>query len=184
MKYRTKYAKPSTGDGLMRIAFVLLCLVIFSVYMMGGLLAKYAASGSGEDSARVAKFDVKVTGTATDKEIVAVDVTDANANPGTYQITVKNDSEVAVSYIISVTITPEDRNGDGTPDFASDDISCVIQRGGAVSNEGTLAVGAAEAVHTLTFTVVDWAAVTQFMTGTNDEVSFTFTVNVNVEQID
>ena len=184
MKYRTKYAKPSTGDTMMRIAFLLLCLVIISVYMMGGLLAKYTANGSGEDSARVAKFDVKVTGTATDKEIVAVDVADANANPGTYQITVKNDSEVAVRYTISVTITPEDRNVDGTPDFESDDIECVIKRGDTESNAGELAVGAADAVHTLTFTVVDWAAITQFMTGPEGEVYFTFTVNVNIEQID
>lgn len=180
MKYRTKYAKPSTGDTMMRIAFLLLCLVIISVYMMGGLLAKYTANGSGDDSARVAKFDVKVTGTAEDLVMVAANTVDAES----YQIRVKNDSEVAVRYTIHVTIEPGDENSDGQPDFASDDISCVIQRGGAVSNEGTLAVGAAEAVHTLTFTVVDWAAVTQFMTGTNDEVSFTFTVNVNVEQID
>lgn len=180
MENKAKYAKPSTGDTMMRIAFLLICLVILSAYMMGGLLAKYTASGSGEDSARVAKFDVKVTGAAEDVEIAAAQDTDT----GLYQITVKNDSEVAVRYTIHVTIAPGDENKDGQPDFASDDISCVIQRGGAVSNEGTLAVGAAEAVHTLTFTVVDWAAVTQFMTGTNDEVSFTFTVNVNVEQID
>lgn len=180
MKHRTKYAKPSIGDTMMRIAFLLLCLVILSVYMMGGLLAKYTANGSGDDSARVAKFDVKVTGTAEDFIMVAANTVDAES----YQIRVENDSEVAVRYTISVTITPEDRNGDGTPDFESDDIECVIKRGDTESNAGELAVGAADAVHTLTFTVVDWAAVTQFMTGTNDEVSFTFTVNVNVEQID
>ena len=101
MKHRIKYAKPSIGDGLMRIAFVLLCLVIFSVYMMGGLLAKYAASGSGEDDARVAVFNVtEVDGkTSFSKELVI------GLTPGTIleEIEVVNDSEVAVRYTITVT---------------------------------------------------------------------------------
>lgn len=178
MENKAKYAKPSTGDTMMRIAFLLICLVILSAYMMGGLLAKYTASGSGEDSARVAKFDVKVTGAAEDVEIAAAQDTDT----GLYQITVKNDSEVAVRYTIHVTVNPVEKGGH--PAFPADAIGCTIKRGDTETNSGSLAVGAEAALHTLTFTVVNWAEVTRYMEGGQDNVSFTFTVNVNVEQID
>ncbi len=43
---------------IFRIAALLLCLTLISTYLLGGLYAKYITSATGEDSARVAKFDV------------------------------------------------------------------------------------------------------------------------------
>lgn len=41
-----------------RAALALLCVVLVSVGMMSGLLARYTAGGTGSDEARVASFDV------------------------------------------------------------------------------------------------------------------------------
>ena len=169
MTYQAKYAKPSKGNGAMRLAFVMLCLLMVSVYMMAGLLAKYRTSGDGGDGARVAKFDVRVTGTATDMDIECKEVADT----GTYQITVENKSEVAVRYTVTVDIRPVDDAFDPSAITALWD-----------TNSGELAVGAAANKHTLTFSVNDWAAVTKNMNGASGNISFTFTVTVNAEQID
>ena len=169
MAYQPKYAKPSRGNVAMRLAFVLLCLVILSVYMMAGLLAKYKTSGSGGDEARVAKFEVNVTGSAADTQITCTPLTDT----GSYTVTVENLSEVAVAYSIAVDIHPP---GDAFPATA---IAAALD-----ADSGTLAVGAAAKTHTLTFTVAEWDKITEKMNGQSGQVSFTFTVTVNVEQID
>ena len=57
---------------IMRIASVLLVAVILTTCAISGTFAKYVTSGSGSDTARVAKFGVTVTGTAdTFKETYA-----------------------------------------------------------------------------------------------------------------
>lgn len=160
MAYNGKYGKPSGGNIYLRLAFVLMCLVIVSVYMMGGLLAKYTVTGSGEDQARVAKFDVKITGAPENMEVTA----GQDPDTGVYQITVQNDSEVAVSYEISTD--------------ADAALSCTLS-----SNSGQLAVGDS-ATHSLTTAVADWAAVTKDMTGESDSATYTVTVTVKVTQID
>lgn len=48
---------------MMRIVSVLLVAVILTTCAISGTFAKYVTSGSGSDSARVAKFGVTVTGT-------------------------------------------------------------------------------------------------------------------------
>jgi len=171
MAYQGKYTKPSSGNPVMRIAFLLLCLLIASMYMTGGLLAKYHATGSGKDSARVAKFDVKVTGTNEDMNVVCGETPET----GSYTVTVENDSEVAVRYTISVDIQPK------YDMFPADAISYTVTDG----ETGELPVGPDETkTHTLTFEVVDWAEVTKNMTGKEGELSFSFTVTVDVAQID
>ena len=170
MAYQAKYAKPSKGNPAMRLAFVMLCLVILSVYMMAGLLAKYKTSGSGEDEARVAAFDVKVTGNVTDANIVCTQETDT----GGYTVRVENDSEVAVSYTISVAIHPV------ADSFSPSSIAYQLS-----ADTGTLPVGPdAVAEQTLTFSVADWDDVTKAMNGNAGQVSFSFTVTVDVQQID
>lgn len=63
---------------IMRIASVLLVAVILTTCAISGTFAKYVTSGSGSDTARVAKFGVTVTGTAdTFKETYAKDDTSA-----------------------------------------------------------------------------------------------------------
>ena len=49
----------------MRISALLLTLVLVTSCFVGGTFAKYTTSGEGKDSARVAKWGVKVTATGT-----------------------------------------------------------------------------------------------------------------------
>lgn len=158
--------KPSprmgAGSILMRVAAVLLCMVLGSFYLMGGMFARYATTGTGSDSARVAKFDVKVTGS----EDVTVDC--AESSEGTYKITISNESEVAVTYDIDVTY------------------NAVVGVTHKLEQEfGTLAVGATNAENpgVLTFTV-DWDTITENMTNEMNSVSLAFTVTIDVVQID
>ena len=149
------------GGILMRVALACFCLVLLSVHLMGGLFAKYTSNGEGSDEARVAKFQVNVTG-APD----AISIQCGENNSGIYTITIENVSEVAVHYDLSLTMTGKT---DGvTPVFSQD--------------SGDLAVGASGS-STLTFTV-DWAAFTQEKTGASASETLDFTVTVNVVQVD
>lgn len=167
MRYNGKYAKPSVrpplrlGSLMMRIAAVLLCLVMVSIHLMSGMYAKYTTNGSGNDDARVAKFDVNITG---DAEAVVVDC--AKSTDNVYSITIANTSEVAVSYTLAVTWN--NTAVMGTFDETS----------------GTLAALNDTDMRTLTFTVNDWSEITKTMTGENGEVSLNFTVTINVVQVD
>lgn len=171
MAYQGKYTKPSgrppmqLGSLMIRIALILLCLVMVSIHLMSGMYARYTTKASGSDSARVAKFDVKITGDATDLEVSCT----AN-DDGSYKITVENHSEVAVSYTISV-----NKTGQG---FDASAVSADLD-----SNVGTLAVGG-QAAHELTFTVNDWSAITATMDGESGEVPLNFTVTIDVVQVD
>jgi hypothetical protein len=52
-----KHSKPRhPGSMMMRVAGALLCLVMLSTHLMGGLYARYRTEGSSEDEARVIKF--------------------------------------------------------------------------------------------------------------------------------
>ena len=63
---------------IMRVAAVLLVAVILTTCAISGTFAKYVTSGSGSDTARVAKFGVTVTGNAdTFKQTYAKDDTSA-----------------------------------------------------------------------------------------------------------
>lgn len=165
MAYNGKYAKPSAfvGAVLMRTAMVLLCLVVLSVYLMGGLMAKYHAVGSGEDDARVAKFEVNVSG-ALDKS--AIVCTAADSDNGTYTITIENKSEVAVHYKLAAVITDK-------PDYIVTEFS---------AESGDLAPGAT-GTSMLTFTV-DWNKFTADKSGSSASKTLTFQVTVDAEQID
>ena len=49
--------RKTLGEKMILIAMVLVCLVAFSTWMMGGLMARYITRDNGNDSARVAKFN-------------------------------------------------------------------------------------------------------------------------------
>ena len=76
------------------IGLLLVCLTFFSVHMTSGLYARYTTTASGEDSARVAKFEV------TSAQQIQTKLVDAIVlRPGqeiTYTYAVTNSSEVAV----------------------------------------------------------------------------------------
>lgn len=143
------------------LGLVLMCLMLISFSMMGGLYARYSTTATGEATAQIAKFDVQVTGDTTG---VAVDV--AEVTKGVYTITITNNSDVTVEY--DLTMAYEQTVSGIVANFDY--------------NEGNLLSGKNVACK-LTFTV-DWAEVTKGMSGSSDSISYDFTVTVNVEQVD
>lgn len=163
MAYQGKYTKPSSGNSVMRAAFVLLCLLLASTCMMAGLLAKYKTSSPGDDKGSVAKFEVNVEGNAIDTQIVCT----PDPDTGRYTVTVENLSEVAVRYDLSLTFTSGNTTG----------VSYSFSPA-----SGDLAVGA---VGTSTLTIsVDWEQFTADKIGSEATVDLGFIVTVNVAQID
>ncbi len=80
----------------LRIAAVMLVLVLISASMISGMYARFTTTAYGEDSARVAKWDVQVI--HTDSTV---------NNSGTictinYSFTVTNKSEVAMDYSVKL----------------------------------------------------------------------------------
>ena len=83
---------------VLRIAAVLLCLILISLWMLGDMYARYTTDKDGSDGARVAAFNITESGTA------AQDI-EADVNPGEsldYTVTVTNQSETAIHYEIAV----------------------------------------------------------------------------------
>lgn len=61
---RKRKSSAGFGEGIMWIAGVLFCLVLITTALMGGLFARYIASDTGSDSARVVAFgDLALTET-------------------------------------------------------------------------------------------------------------------------
>ena len=99
----------------MRVAGLLLALVLVTSCFVGGTFAKYATSGHGHDSARVAKFGVEITanGTMFAKEY---DTDDTNVKATIAQSVVSSDDSKLVApgtkgNMVSMTLT-------GTPEVA------------------------------------------------------------------
>ena len=87
----------------MCIACILFCLTLFSCHLCGGLYARYTTTASAGDSARVARFDVSEDCASFDDTFMIETV------PGTTEreIFVKNDSEVAINYIVTIENTTQ-----------------------------------------------------------------------------
>lgn len=88
-----------TNTILIRVMVVLLVLVCLSTAMVTGRYARYYSAAGGEDSARVAKFDVVVSDTESQLASVLI-------QPGETAekfFTVENKSEVAVALRFQVT---------------------------------------------------------------------------------
>ena len=149
------------GSLMIRVALILLCLVMISIHLMSGMYARYTTKGSGGDDARVAKFEVEITG---DSNAVAVDC--AKITDNAYSITISNTSEVAVRYTLKATWD----NAAVTGTFSE--------------TSGTLVALNGTDTHTLTFTVNDWSAITQSMSGDSGEITLNFTVTIDVVQVD
>ena len=79
------------------VGIALLCLFMFSLYLSGGMYARYATTASGSDGARVAKFDVALDGTMSSWSGTTA-LTDMYPGGPTNKIAFKvtNNSEVAV----------------------------------------------------------------------------------------
>ncbi|MBE6972008.1 MAG: hypothetical protein E7446_07850 [Ruminococcaceae bacterium] len=96
---RTKKRGGAIGISLC-FAVVLLYLTVFSLHTSGGgIYARYSSEVEGEDSARVARFEVTETGTVLTNDIVEAMI------PGETVIrtvSVENRSEVTVKYSVTL----------------------------------------------------------------------------------
>ena len=82
----------------MVLAMILLCLTLISTHLTAGLYARYTTTDTGEDSARVAKFEITETG-------IFVNTLVAEILPGDSEkrtIEVVNKSEVAVNCTVTL----------------------------------------------------------------------------------
>ncbi len=105
----------------MRAASFLLVLTLMTSCFVGSTFAKYTSTGSGEDTARVAKWDIQLEGAAMTETFTfnLFDYTDTNVDvngsgsekviaPGTqgsFTIDLQNKSEVTAQYTIDYTVT-------------------------------------------------------------------------------
>jgi hypothetical protein len=169
----------------MMLACVLLCLTLISMHLTGGLFARYVSTAESSDSARVAKFSIL----GEKSEDITIEC--GNADNGEYTVTVKNQSEVAVTYGIAIRFDEE---------LNDKKLSITLKEGetekaGQLSDDsktveygtlGSLAPGGEQA-YTLMFTVDDWSYVTEEATGLATQVyskELNFHVDIHAEQID
>ena len=112
---------------MMRVASALLVAVLMTTCAISGTFAKYTSTATGSDSARVALWDVQLNGTtinsntftfdlfktiidtkndAAEGDISPVDGTViAPGTKGSFDIVLKNASEVTAEYVIDYTVT-------------------------------------------------------------------------------
>ena len=112
---------------MMRVASALLVAVLLTTCAISGTFAKYVSTSNGSDSARVAKWDIKLeeaamsqtftfdlfntvkdsNGTDNETDVKAGDgeTIIAPGTSGSFEINLKNDSEVNAKYAIAYTVT-------------------------------------------------------------------------------
>ena len=151
---------------MVRLVAVLAVVMMFTMCFVGGTFAKYTSSATGTDSATVAKWDIKVggtniatndtftfdlfntikdsNGTADETDMSPVDGTIiAPGTRGSFDIVIKNDSQVNATYAIDYTVTntnniPVKFSVDGTNWF--DDINYLDVRSVAINMGATATV--------------------------------------------
>lgn len=184
------------------IAVVLICLLMFSMYLTSGMLARYTTSASFSDSARVAKFDVGATSSITNMKfdyrggafkavdeqggVIVVNNVEQTVHP--YSLTVTNNSEVAVRY--NVELIPEAgsfANIDVSAKAGETTLTVTITDGKAVINGGELAAGSTSEVMTINFSVAD-SYLNTLTTTTNtlvaEDTAIDFNAQIKIVQID
>ena len=113
---------------MVRLVAVLAVTMMFTMCLVGGTFAKYTSSGTGTDTATVAKWDIRVNGseiaksdtftfdlfqTITDSDLTSAETDIAPADgsiiaPGTsgkFSIAIQNLSQVNATYTIDYTVT-------------------------------------------------------------------------------
>lgn len=113
---------------MVRLVAVLAVVMMFTMCFVGGTFAKYTSSGTGTDTATVAKWDIRVNGseiatsdtftfdlfqTITDSDLTSAenDIAPADGSiiaPGTsgkFSIAIQNLSQVNATYAIDYTVT-------------------------------------------------------------------------------
>ena len=175
---KNEHKRPS-GCITLRIAAVLLCLVLFSMHLTAGLYARYTAKQGGTDSARVAAFNVDVEGVGNS---VTVDYVKGNGqDAGIQRLLITNNSEVAVSYDITVEI--EDVNFGISVTLNGKVLSTDEPTTLKFTDVGQIPPNSSQFCD-LEFKVVDWGAFTQKKDATKIEGKLEYSITVDVVQID
>lgn len=150
----------------MFMAMILLCLTLITTHLTGGLYAKYSTNAQSDDSGRVALFSVTENYTSFSTTL------ELPLEPGNYtkDIIVENNSEVAISY----TITLENETDNIPLKLAVDNKEAVLD---SCSSTHNMTQGATE---TRTIKVV-WPA-----EGANDYIGRVDLIKITIvaEQID
>lgn len=160
----------------MRIASILLCLVLFSVYMTSGMLAKYTTGGSAKDQGRVAKFSVSATADNANYVFKQGEETPIKE----YKVKVENPSEVAVRYTVQLQFDEAVpayliiKRGDIPVTPSTVDRKTVELQGGTLAPKGT-------GTDTISFSI-DYNKFVQSNSG--HEVTLDFSAAVKFIQID
>ena len=198
-KDKNEKSPVNLGSILIRLAAVLFCLLMVSIYLMSGLFARYVSRDQGTDSARVAKWDVAAMlspapvgeKTFSQVDVVCQKKTDGTEieNQGIFELTLTNKSEVAVQCAVAVKlyqplpkgVTAVLRNP------AGQEIIPTESEGGEKLTYD-LKAGSGSAKYDLVFTV-DWKVIDFAVHNTDgkfDEETITldFDVDVSIDQID
>ena len=168
------------------IGLVLLCLVMFSQYMTGGLYARYVSTATASSGARVAKFDVSSTKkNGVDFEII-LDFFDHEKQSDCIEFEVTSSSEVSVTYDL-ILILPDDLMV-----LIIDDFILVSLDDGSIepivdAENGTItfpagkfnAAAVQSNLHNITFSVREGT-----MLNHSIEINNSATFRIHVEQID
>jgi len=88
------------------VGIALLCLFMFSLYLSGGMYARYATTASGSDGARVAKFAVEYDPADGKTWFGSEQVTLGSIQPGgevSVEFNLTNNSEVLVAFKVTMT---------------------------------------------------------------------------------
>lgn len=152
----------------MCLALILLMLTMITTHLTGGLYARYTTTATASDSARVAKFDVQCN------------VTKDGDAEGQFKVTVKNTSDVTITYDLQVS------PGTGMPAMnVKFDTLTEGDTSKTFSNNWELTPGA-ERDHTLTLGMktFDGTFTRDLNWVTEESVDMTFFVNVMAEQLD
>lgn len=171
-RYQVKHLNKEKKRRYFPTTTLLVYLLIAVTLTTGVSFSRYTTSVSGSDSARVARFDVSISGSA---DSISIDGSNSESDlTGSYTLTVTNNSEVAVEYTITVqTASPLPKGINLTMDSVTKSTD-----GTAVTysfSAGTLAPGGS-ANHTLTVEAV----LTELMNDVEQDI----TVSVAVAQID
>lgn len=172
-------SRSTSGQKMIFIAGALFCLMLISVSLLSGLYARYISTGSGDDTARVAKFDVATTVPNVNAKFV-----NKGAQDNIYTIEIDNDSEVAVrcdlvlvfdSALEYINITVD---GKAPSEISSDKKTFTFK------DIALLAPNGAIADCRLVFAVTDWNAVTSEADGASVTYTFGFDGTLYCTQID
>ena len=156
---------------VLRLAAVLLVLVMLSTSMVAGRYARYTATATASDSARVAKYAISVS--SNSNENIAL----SDGVPASYSFSVTSESEVTVEYDLVIILSQEIPSGIDISVKYGDETKSLTQTGNQYTarNIGTFSPLGGTHEYTLIFTATQPVGA-----GTIDGIS----IRVDARQVD